>query len=135
MEVPLLETASLILRAHRTSDLDANAAMWAEPSVVRYIFGKPSTRAGSWARMACSRGFWDLLDYGYWAIEEKATGTFVGDIGFLEARRDIVPSIEGRRKAAGCWRPLFTAAAMGSKPRAPSSPGATPICQRTVPCV
>ena len=34
-----------------------------------------------------------MLGYGYWAMEEKASGDFVGEIGFAEYRREIVPPL------------------------------------------
>ena len=33
--------------------------------------------------------------FGYWAVEEKSTGRYIGDIGFAEHKRDVAPSIEG----------------------------------------
>ena len=40
---PPLDTLRLSLRAHATTDLAECAALWADPAVVRYIGGKPST--------------------------------------------------------------------------------------------
>lgn len=93
--VPVVATARLTLRAHRDDDLDACAAMWADPVVVRHIGGRPSSRAQSWARLLTYRGLWPVLGYGYWAIEERATGRYVGDVGFADFRRSLVPSIDG----------------------------------------
>ncbi len=93
--VPVLETDRLVLRAHRADDLDACASMWASSLVTRYISGKPSTRSETWLRMLRYRGLWVLLGFGYWAVEERGTGAFVGDVGFADYKRDLVPSIEG----------------------------------------
>ena len=35
-----------------------------------------------------------MLGYGYWAIEEKATGRFIGEIGFADFKRDIAPAMQ-----------------------------------------
>jgi len=40
-------------------------------------------------------GLWALLGFGYWAVAERATGAFIGDVGFADFKRDFVPSIEG----------------------------------------
>jgi hypothetical protein len=32
-------------------------------------------------------GHWALMGFGYWVIEEKATGEFVGDVGFADFKR------------------------------------------------
>ncbi len=83
------------MRPHRFGDFDDLAAMWAEPAVVRYISGKPSTRQESWARLLRYLGHWHALPYGYWAVEDRATGQFVGEVGFADFRRDIQPPLDG----------------------------------------
>jgi RimJ/RimL family protein N-acetyltransferase len=34
------------------------------------------------------------MGYGYWAVEEKSSGAFVGEIGFADFKRDIAPSMQ-----------------------------------------
>jgi RimJ/RimL family protein N-acetyltransferase len=73
------ETDRLRLRQLRESDLDAYAAMLANPEVVKYLGdGKPLDRANAWRSMALILGHWELRGYGFWALEEKATGALVG---------------------------------------------------------
>ena len=93
--IPTIETERLILRPHELSDFDTFAAIWANPDVVRYITGTPITRENSWGRMLRVRGMWQLMGFGFLAIQEKATGTLLGEAGFHEMRRDMPPSIEG----------------------------------------
>ncbi len=95
MEVPVLETERLILRGHGPGDLAACAAMWADPIVVRHIGGRPFTREEVWSRLLRYAGHWEWLGYGYWAIEDRATGEFVGELGFADFHRDMTPSVEG----------------------------------------
>jgi RimJ/RimL family protein N-acetyltransferase len=76
-------------------DLADCAAMWAEPEVVRYIGGRPFTREEVWARLLRYAGHWSLLHYGYWAVEEKATGAFAGELGFADFQREIESSLRG----------------------------------------
>jgi RimJ/RimL family protein N-acetyltransferase len=92
---PLLETERLRLRGHRLDDYAALAAIWADPQVVRYIGGKPSTPHQSWQRLLRYAGLWQLLGYGFWAIEEKSSGRMLGDIGYMDVKRDIVPTLDG----------------------------------------
>lgn len=92
---PILETARTILRAHALDDFDAYALMWADPIVCRFIGGKARTREESWMRFLRHAGLWSLIGYGYWAIEDKATGRFIGEAGFHDMKRDIKPSLEG----------------------------------------
>lgn len=95
MSIPILETARLILREHRRSDLPEYAALWADPVVVRYTTGVPQSQEESWRRMLMARGHWELNGYGYWAVEDKKNGRLVGEAGFAEFHRDMKPSLEG----------------------------------------
>jgi RimJ/RimL family protein N-acetyltransferase len=94
-DVPVVETARLTLRAHRLDDFDASFAMWSDPAVVRYIGGTPSTEQQAWSRMVNYAGHWALLGFGYWALEEKATGIFAGELGYANFHRDIAASMRG----------------------------------------
>jgi len=87
--IPVLETERLRMRGHAVSDLDSVAAMWGDPAIVRHITGKPSTREESWARLTRYAGHWALMGYGFWLIEEKATGRFVGEAGFADFKREM----------------------------------------------
>jgi len=69
--------------------------MWADERVVRYIFGKPSTRSESWTRLLRYIGHWHAMQFGYWVIEDKETGAFLGETGFADHKRDLTPSIDG----------------------------------------
>lgn len=93
--VPIIETARLTLRAHRAEDLDTCAAMWSSPIVTRYIGAKPSSRTDTWMRMLRYAGLWSMLGYGYWAVEERASSRFVGDVGLADFYRELTPSIRG----------------------------------------
>jgi RimJ/RimL family protein N-acetyltransferase len=80
-----LETERLILRMFREDDLDAYAAMCADPDVMRYLGdGKALTRSEAWRQMALILGHWRLRGFGLWAVEERATGALLGRIGFFQ---------------------------------------------------
>ena len=102
---PVIETARTFLRAHRLDDFDAYVAMWADPAVTRFIGGKPRTREESWMRFLRHAGLWSLIGYGFWAIEDKATGRFIGEAGFHDLKREIEPSIEGVPEAGWAFVP------------------------------
>jgi RimJ/RimL family protein N-acetyltransferase len=88
---PTLETDRLILRAHRIEDFEPSAAMWGDEAVARFIGGKAFTPEEVWQRMLRYPGHWALLGFGYWVLEEKATGDFVGEAGLLNLNRAIEP--------------------------------------------
>ena len=95
LQVPVLETERLRLRGHGIGDLADCAAMWADPEVIRYTTRKPLTEEESWTRLLRYVGHWALMGFGYWVVEEKATGRFAGEIGFADFKRDIEPSLKG----------------------------------------
>ena len=80
-----LETERLIMRQFREADTDEYAELCADEEVMRYVGGKALTRAEAWRQMAMLVGHWQLRGYGFWAVEEKASGALVGRVG--------------------CWRP------------------------------
>lgn len=102
---PVIETERLRLRRHRIDDFEALAALWANPEVVHFITGKPSTREESWGRYLRYAGSWSVLGFGFLAVEEKSTGAYLGDVGFHDARRDMLPSIEGIPEAGWVLSP------------------------------
>lgn len=87
--VPVIETPRLRMRAHRMEDFESSAALWGNSDVTRFIGGKPSTREESWRRFISFGGHWAMMGHGYWLIEEKATGAYVGDAGFGSFKRDV----------------------------------------------
>lgn len=92
---PVLETPRTLLRPHGPDDFDDVAEMWADPAVVRHITGKPSTRQDSWSRLLRYIGHWHALRFGYWVVEDRQGGKFLGEVGFADFKRDITPSLEG----------------------------------------
>jgi RimJ/RimL family protein N-acetyltransferase len=76
-----------MLREHRVDDFGDMTAMWADPTVTRFIGGKPSSAEETWTRLLRHAGHWTLLGFGYWAIEEKTSGKFIGHAGFADYKR------------------------------------------------
>jgi RimJ/RimL family protein N-acetyltransferase len=52
-------------------------------------------------------GLWSLLGYGYWAVEERASSKFVGDVGLADFHRELIPSIDGIPEAGWVLDPAF----------------------------
>lgn len=85
VDVPLIETERLRLRAFAAADLDAYAAMCADADVMRYVGdGVPIDRDAAWRQMALFLGHWSLRGFGMWAIEERAGGRLVGRAGYYQ---------------------------------------------------
>ncbi len=81
--------------------------MWSDPVVTRYIGGKPSTEQQTWARLCGYVGHWALMGFGYWAIEEKSSGDFAGELGFANFHRDIAPSMRDVPELGWALAPRF----------------------------
>ena len=84
-EIPRLTTDRLLLRCFAPADFEPYAAMMADPEVTRYLGdGRPLSRAEAWRQLAMFLGHWTLRGFGLWAVEERATGRFLGRIGCQE---------------------------------------------------
>jgi RimJ/RimL family protein N-acetyltransferase len=89
MTAPRLDTERLTLRAFALDDFAAYAAMHGDPVVMRHMGdGDPDTEEQSWASFLKIPGHWLYRGYGSWALEERATGRFVGSVGFTDRKRD-----------------------------------------------
>lgn len=95
MRAPSFETDRLKFSGHTLADYDECAAMWADPLVVRHIGGQPASAQDVWTRLLRYVGHWQLLGFGYWVIRERASGRFVGEVGFADFKRGMVPSLDG----------------------------------------
>ncbi len=91
---PVLETARLVLRPARATDLPAQAAMYGDAEVVRFLGGTPLDREEAWRKMLCGPGMWAVVGYGYWAVERRGDGRVIGQVGFGDFKRDMAPAIE-----------------------------------------
>ncbi|MEU7136075.1 GNAT family N-acetyltransferase [Streptomyces sp. NPDC046261] len=75
-----LRTSRLVLRGWRESDLAPWATMNADPEVREYFPGL-LTRERSDASVARFRADLDRRGWGWWAVEVRATGEFIGFAG------------------------------------------------------
>ena len=113
MNGPVIETTRLILRLHRSEDLEERSAMRMEEETMRHIGGTasdhPAAREDSWARIQRYVGHWALFGWGVFAVEHKASGAFIGEAGIADFHRGLGPDFDAtpegawvlRAKAAG----------------------------------
>lgn len=81
IDAPRLETDRLILRTiDPDRDFEPWAAMMADEETARFI-GGVQPRAGAWRQMCSVLGHWQVRGYGFFTVEEKASGAFVGRMG------------------------------------------------------
>lgn len=89
----ILTTDRLTLSPPTREHFPTCAALWAREDVSRHITDRPNTPEECWARVLRYAGHWALHGWGFWVARETATGAFVGEMGFMDFRRDIDPPI------------------------------------------
>lgn len=77
--IPVLETDRLTLREPREGDLPAFTA-FAASDRTRFI-GGPGDALDSWRGFLRQIGHWAFRGYGWWVIEDRATGQVAGRCG------------------------------------------------------
>ena len=115
MIIPVIETGRLRLRPHRPGDLADCAAMWSDPRVTRHIGGRPFAIDEVWSKILRYAGHLSLLGYGYWAIEERNSGRFLGETGFADFKRGMGPGFDGAPEIGWVLAPAAHGAGMGTE--------------------
>jgi RimJ/RimL family protein N-acetyltransferase len=99
------ETRRLILRRFTAIDYPAYYTMSADPAMARFAGRPPAGPDEAWMRMLRQTGHWSLFGYGFLAIEEKATGCFVGEAGLAHFRRGLGSEFDGVPEAGWAIAP------------------------------
>jgi RimJ/RimL family protein N-acetyltransferase len=78
----IIETERLILRPiDPERDFEGWAHAMADEGTVRYLGMKPMNRALAWRSMAMAVGHWTIRGFGFFSLELKSTGEWVGRVG------------------------------------------------------
>ena len=94
-----IRTARLAMRRWRDADRGPFAAMNADPEVMRY-FPAPLGRAASDAFVDRAEALFERQGFGLWALEEAATGAFLGFTGL----NPMPPGVPGAGGMEVGWR-------------------------------
>lgn len=103
---PTLRTSRLLLRAWRSADRVAFAAMNADPAVMEFLGRGPMQRWESDAFADRIETEWTDRGYGLWAVEVVDGPVFIGYVGLhaAEFEAPFTPSVEvGWRLASQHW--------------------------------
>lgn len=85
LAAPRQETERLVLRQFHEDDFPTYEQWCADPDFMRFLGGKTMNKVEAWRHMGYMLGHWDLLGYGYYAMEEKASGKLVGRVGYTNS--------------------------------------------------
>lgn len=77
---PEIETERLRLRQWRAADFEPFCRLFGDEDLARFMGGH-GDKAYCWGRMAGFAGNWALAGHGFYVIEERASGTFLGLCG------------------------------------------------------
>ena len=84
MAVTPIHTERLTLRGWRADDFEAYAAFYDDEENARFVGGRRDAEK-AWRSLALLVGHWELRGFGYFAVEETATGAFVGAVGIWKS--------------------------------------------------
>jgi RimJ/RimL family protein N-acetyltransferase len=98
--VPRLHTERLILREYRREDFDAFAAHCADPVSAAHL--GLADRQTAWRIFCTQAGLWLIDGAGWWAVEEKATGRLLGNVGAFFREESTVMEL-GWNTYRACW--------------------------------
>ena len=112
----MIQTERLLLRDWRDQDLAPFARINAEPEVGRYLRGRPETWEETVQLTERIREHWGRWGYGWWAVEHRGDGSFIGFVG-LSHHRWYPDEVEiGWRLDTAYWgRGLATEAAAAAR--------------------
>lgn len=74
------QTERLLLRQWRETDFEGFAQFWGNSATTAFV-GGPIPREDAWRRMLYFIGHWQLRGFGFFVVEDLATGEMVGYCG------------------------------------------------------
>lgn len=89
--IPVLETERLTLRGPRESDIPALADFGQSPR--SRFMGGTYDAYGAWRAVMGAAGHWAFRGYGYWSVDRRADGVFLGRVGAILNPGDTVPEL------------------------------------------
>jgi RimJ/RimL family protein N-acetyltransferase len=106
-----IETARLLLRPHALQDFDPWFAMFSDPDTLQSLGISAPSREEGWNRLLRYAGHWSLLGHGMFAVFDKASGEFLGEVGLADFHRGIGEQFD--RSPEGAWSIVTSAQGRG----------------------
>jgi len=90
-----LETARLVIRTFEPGDAEAWVAMVNDPEITRFLPPGPPATLETFQRIIEARHAMEReIGYSMWAVDDKATGAFVGQCGIRPVEEGVGGEIE-----------------------------------------
>ncbi|MGQ0611649.1 MAG: GNAT family N-acetyltransferase [Paracoccaceae bacterium] len=89
--IPVLQTDRLTLRAPRESDVAAMIE-FGKSERSRFV-GGPIDAVGAWRAIMAGVGHWAFKGHGYWSVERRSDGAFIGRAGVIKGPDDQEPEL------------------------------------------
>lgn len=101
-DIPTLETDRIILRAPREDDLRYETEFYASDAS-RFV-GGPLRPDEMWRQYCTIMGHWMARGFGFWALEDKTSGAYLGRVGLwfplgwpeAEVGWTLMPAAQGK---------------------------------------
>ncbi len=103
----MIETPRLLLRPHGLADVEPLHRIFTDPLARRFIAAPPPSREDVWNRILRYAGHWTLLGFGMFAVLDKATGRFLGEVGLADFGRGLGETFDGLPEAAWIFDPAI----------------------------
>lgn len=100
----MINTERLILRRHTQEDTDLVFQLASDPAVLQFIRGLAPSREEAWHRLLRYVGHWSLFGFGMFAVFERATNRFVGEVGLADFQRGLGEHFDGVPEAAWVFK-------------------------------
>ena len=100
----MINTDRLLLRPHQVSDFDRYLPLWHASETRGPGPDVSLTREEAWARLLRWIGHWAHFGYGLFIVEERSSGTLVGEVGFAQFQRGVGERFDTAPEAT--WRVL-----------------------------
>ncbi|MEM7506881.1 MAG: GNAT family N-acetyltransferase [Pseudomonadota bacterium] len=113
IDIPVVETERLRLRAPSEADLETEAAFFATDRSA--FVGGPLVRDEVWRAIASMLGHWVIRGYGFWAVDEKETGLYCGRVGLWNPEAWPEPEIGWTLMEAAEGRGIALEAALAAR--------------------
>ena len=129
--IPTLETERMFLRAMRADDIEAEIAFFQTER--SHSVGGPIAAPQVWRAVAGMIGHWALRGYGFWALEEKTTGAYLGRVGLWNPHPWPEPEIGWTLMAPAEGKGFAREAALAARAYAYDTLGWGPLTSVIVP--